>query len=309
MSEKKFSVYYHSRLSSVICELVDLVLTNPSSERLTSYTLTSFNTSLKQLSKADKSDIPQHLCHPQHDRIQSVLMHMRVRMATEFRVYKQWKLFEVLREIVTNHVGDYLSTPSVWRPILDFIRWMLPEFDQRVRQQYKPIAYITLKLISQVTNATGPSETAAPVAPSSSSRTSRSAAAAEDSSLNVLTIPNRMPTTDMMRDIRYIITDMIQYSEAENHLQNQEDSIVSQSSDDSSGTSSYKIQLVFTLILSIIHALPSNLHPELSMLPPFPNHILFKEINEAYNLFTHKRGLIDEIMTFLINGKYEFKNN
>lgn len=130
----RFNSYYHSKANDTLCALVDLVVLNPSGSRLASYVLLNFSTSLSQLAKADKLSVAQYLCAPQHDRIQSLLLYLRVRMCSEFRAYRQWKLVEIVRMILLDTVGEFLSQPAVWRPIIDLLLWMLPEFDQRVRQ-------------------------------------------------------------------------------------------------------------------------------------------------------------------------------
>lgn len=117
----------------MLFSLIDLVVIEPVGTKVASYGLVNFTTSLTQLAKADKMDVPHHLCAPTHDRLQSVLLYLRVRIASEFRSVRQWRLVEIARSIILDHVGPFLSTPAVWRPILDFLLWMMPEFDARVR--------------------------------------------------------------------------------------------------------------------------------------------------------------------------------
>jgi hypothetical protein len=131
----RFNTYYHSKLNDTLCSLIDLVVLDPSGSKLSAYALPNFLTSLSQLAKAEKLSVPQHLCSPAHDRIQTVLLHLRVRIASEFRTVRQWKLFEIVRALLTECLGEFLAAPAVWRPVMDLLLWMLPEFDQRVSQQ------------------------------------------------------------------------------------------------------------------------------------------------------------------------------
>ena len=133
MGERKFNAYYHSSLSASLCALVDLVVMDPSGSKLASYSLPNFITSLTQLAKAEKLDVAHHLCSPVHDRIQTLLLYLRVRIASEFRAFRQWKLFELVRSLLLECIGEFMCAPAVWRPIVDLLLWMLPEFDARVR--------------------------------------------------------------------------------------------------------------------------------------------------------------------------------
>ena len=299
MQERKFNTYYHSRLNDMLCALIDLVVIDPSEPRLAQYSLSNLTLSLTQIAKADKLDIPHHLCSPQHDRIQSLLLYLRVRIAAEFRAFRQWKLVEIARTLILEHTGEFLSVPSVWRPVLDFLLWMLPEFDQRfpthALQCSTTLAEVATKLIQQVTTGAG---AAIELRRTRAGRSQEADGAADASSSSAVAVPTRMPQSEMMLHIRHIITAMVEYSEAGTHLAVavEEEKLDAEPKD----AAATKVSHVAALLMGIIRSIPISLHPELTLLPPFPVHPGFAELRAFQKSIQYERNLAEEILAFLI---------
>ena len=149
---------------------------------------------------------------------------------------------------------------------------------------------MTLKLIAQVA-AAPPAEVRRARTPKTDGTQAEDVAAVA-SAISILPC---IPPSEMMLHVRHIIVAMTEYSGAAAHVAAGEPDR-RRIEAPVAGSPASKIPLVSHLILGIIRALPPALHGELSMLPPFPAHPQFAELNGVYKALSRERTLAEEII-------------